>query len=436
MKRFYTQFILVIFVLSSVACVSSKMMKRGSKMEAAGMYEDAAEYYYQAVVAKKTNIEALIGMKRTGQRVLEKKLSEFNKAYNLGNNQEAVYNYQEAVSYLNKVKQIGVELNFAQHYHDYYDEVKDIYLNDKYVEGSRFLETDNFEDAQKLFAEITKLQPNYKDAKQKLDIATYEPLYREALEKSDNKLYRSAYYVCERIINGYGNYKDVYDLKAECLKKASLNLAIVPIENKSSTTSINSSLEALIFKSIQDKNNPFIKIVEVKSNLADIKLYTVVSSFNYNKGTLNEETKTGYQKKQVKVKDEEGNTKTVTEYDKVRYKEFSMSRSVRISYTYKLVNVKTGEILTTNTQSFAAEDDINYAEYSGDKKNLVPGNWESLTRKSSKDVIRDNTRDRNALQSLLSARKVIKDFNVLRDEILNNSAERIAIDVNNYNPES
>ncbi|HPG72768.1 MAG TPA: hypothetical protein PLM49_00645 [Bacteroidales bacterium] len=444
MKTFTRPALFVILALITVSCLSTRLTKKGSKMEEAGMYADAAELYYQAVVAKPTNVDAKMGMKRTGQRVLEKKLSAFNKAYNEGNNKEAVYNFKDADDYYNKITGIGVELNFPGFYREYYDEVKDIYLADKYVEANKYLDAANFTDAERLFREIVSLQPNYKDAKEKLNISVYEPVYREAQIKMDNKLYRTAYYHYDRIIKEYGNYKDSYDLRAECLKKATLTLAIYPVENKSSTSGINATLEAGILKAIQEKQNPFLTLIEASSQtgqgnmarpVADISLYTSVTAFTYEKGTLNKTEKRGYLKKTRQVKDEEGNTKTVTEYDKVVYNEFNMGRSVKISFTYRLIRNKTGEIIGTNSHSFVSEDRIAYAEYSGNSKNLVPGYWKSASSSSQEDVIHDNQKDVKALQELLNGRKVIKDYNTLTGEIIEVSSSRIADAVNNYDPE-
>lgn len=41
-------------------------------MEALGQYADAADMFYYAVQAKRTNVEALAGLKRCGQMTLSK----------------------------------------------------------------------------------------------------------------------------------------------------------------------------------------------------------------------------------------------------------------------------------------------------------------------------------------------------------------------------
>ena len=49
-------------------CNGSKaFVKRAAKMEEAGMTPQAANLYYTAVIKKPTNVDAMVGLKRTGQ---------------------------------------------------------------------------------------------------------------------------------------------------------------------------------------------------------------------------------------------------------------------------------------------------------------------------------------------------------------------------------
>ena len=80
-------------------CASKRFTKQAAKFEQAGLYEDAAEYYYEAVKRKDSNVEAKLGLRKNGQITLENKLSAFMTAYNGADYQEAVYKYKDAESY-------------------------------------------------------------------------------------------------------------------------------------------------------------------------------------------------------------------------------------------------------------------------------------------------------------------------------------------------
>ena len=76
----------VILLLSTQACQNSKhYTKLAQKQEAAGLNKEASESYYTALSKKRANIDAQIGMKKTGQTVLNGMLSEFSQKSSFGN---------------------------------------------------------------------------------------------------------------------------------------------------------------------------------------------------------------------------------------------------------------------------------------------------------------------------------------------------------------
>jgi len=444
--------VLLSLVVVLGSCASKRYTKKGLKYEALGQYSDAADMFYQALSIKRTNIEAMAGLKRTGQMTLSKKLSEFNKAYNDQKNKEAVYYYQDAKDYYNKIASVGVELNFPSFYDEYYDEVKNVYVEDKYYEGIKFLDDEKFADAEKAFREVVKFQSNYKDAEDKLVISINEPKYRNGLKLMDQQQFRKAYYVFDEIIRNASNYKNSHELKAECLEKGTIVVQISKIQNVSTDAQIASTLEAKIIENILEANNPFIKLVDAGNKTAtgkgfynqtistntqnrppDVILNVEISKFVYNKGDLKETEKRGYLKKQVKVTNREtGEEEVKIKYDKVTYKEFFMNRSVDLNFSYKLINGKTNVILKTASRNYIAKDEVNYARYQGDTKNLVPGYWKWLFISSSEDYISDNPKSIKALQNLLNARSQIKDYKTLAEEVVNKTAAEISEAVIDY----
>ena len=116
-------FILTVILLVT-GCASKRNTKKAIKFEQAGLYEDAANYYYIAVQKKASNVDAKLGLRKTGQQTLDRKLSDFSIAYKQADYKKAVYNYLECEKYYNKVKGVGVELNFPEYYKEYYEEAK------------------------------------------------------------------------------------------------------------------------------------------------------------------------------------------------------------------------------------------------------------------------------------------------------------------------
>ena len=99
-----------LILLGTQACQNSKhYTKLGQKQEAAGLNKEASESYYTALWKKRANIDAQIGMKKTGQTVLNAMLSEFSQKSSFGNKKEAVYAFISARDYYSKIKGVGVE---------------------------------------------------------------------------------------------------------------------------------------------------------------------------------------------------------------------------------------------------------------------------------------------------------------------------------------
>jgi tetratricopeptide (TPR) repeat protein len=443
MKKIFTISMIMLSLLIVLGgCATKKYTKKGLKLEAMGQYSEAADMFYQAVTIKNTNLEAMAGLKRCGQMTLSKKLSDFNQAYNNEQNKEAVYYYQDAKAYYNKMNAVGCELNFPSFYEEYYNEAKDTYLEDKYYEASKLLDEERFPESETILREIVKIQPNYKDVKDKLVVAVNEPKYREGLRLMDAGLYRKSYFIFDGIIQAAGAYKSSYDLKSECLSKGTMTISVEPIKNYSSTTGIEGVLQSKIISGIQAANNPFIKLIDsqeggksfqsstinpVKTIVPNALLNVEITKFSYNKGQLQEFEKRGYLRKKVKVLNREtGEYETKTEYDKVIYKEYKMSRTVDMTVTYKLVNGKTGEIYKTSSKTIQTRDDINYARYTGDATNLVPGYWKDIKTASPEDYITDRPEAIRELNNMLNARSQIKDYNTLSGEANDGTASEIS----------
>lgn len=431
MKRLIVIFTFLSVLITVFGCASKRYTKQAKKLEDSGQFSEAANLYYNAVIADRTNTDAFDGLKRTGQMTLSKKLSEFNTAYNLQNNKEAIVKYQEAKTYYDKLFKLDVSLNFPSFYNDYYNEVKDIFLEDKYYLGVNLIDNESFSEAEKVFNEIIKLQPNYKDSKTMLTTSIYEPKYRDGLKYIEQKRYRQAYYTFSEIVEKE-NYKSSFDLKNESLKKGTITIAVLPITDHSYNNEIKSSLQNKIINSIQSLNNPFIKILESNTN-SDLVLSCEIINFNYDQGVLKDAEKRGYKRKTVQVLNKETQQyENKTEYDKITYTEYSMSRNINMTVTYKLTNNQTKEIYNSDTKSIRVGDDIRYAKYNGDISTIVPGYWEKSSGASSKDKVNDDIPSVRELKSLFTARSKIKDYNTLSLEIINSFSGTISKTINDY----
>jgi hypothetical protein len=449
----------IIFLLSIIllvaGCASKRYTKKASKFEEAGLYEDAAEYYYQAVKKTDSNVDAKLGLRKNGQLTLDRKLSDFTFAYKQSDYKKAVYNYLEAEKYNNKIKTVNGDLDFPEYHKEYYEEAKSDYLNKKYSDGLDKLNREDFTAALIVFEEIKGIDFNYKDVKELYVTAKYEPMYRNANQYLETELFRKAYYTFETIIIGAGSYKQSVALKDESQEKGTITILVTDFSYSNrrfgeTANAITSNLKAELSR----LDNTFIKIIDAASlnsnmyengqiniqaaNLAGIKavLTGSVTKVSTTTGGLTKKQKKGYLKEVTKTKDKEGKIIKKVKYYKTRYWEYKQVNRASLALNFKLVSTNDNVVMVSDMINTSDSDKIHYATFSGDKKKLIPGNWKYKDRNSKEDIKKDNKSDINRLNRLLKADKSIKSAESLLNEIMNQSVNKIAKKIDKYNPEN
>ena len=448
--------LLLSLIIILAGCASKRFVKKAMKFESAGLYEDAAEYYYQAVKRKAGNLDAKIGLRKTGQLTLDKKLSEFSLAYKQSENKKAVYSYLDSEKYYKKVNSVGVQLSFADHYKEYYNEVKNSYLEKQYNEGVDKLNLEEFNAATLIFQEIKNIDTNYKDVVQMLTTTKNEPKYRKANEYLDLGLYRKAYYTYSEIINDAGTYKQSEILKEEALKKGIISIVIIPFKSSAKNLEYSRNITEKLNNSLSNFGNPFIKIIDISvldrsvldrkymkinmpaANLSGIKavLYGEVIRVHKISGELKKTEKKAYLKEVKIKKNKAGEEYEDIQYEKISYYEYQQKNSVSIEINYKLISTENNSVMVSDIISLSDKDEIHYAIFDGDKNKLVPGYWKYAKKKSTEDIIKDNSKDRKKLKNLLKADKKIHSTNYLINNLYKEIISEITYKIDQYNPEN
>lgn len=438
-------------------CAASRYAKKAEKFEEAGLYKDAAEFYYESVKRKRTKVETKLGLQKNGQLVLNDLLAEFDKDYQQNETQEAVYSYEEAKNYHDKVAGVGVDLTFPDRYHAYYDEVKNTFIADKYIEGAEQLNREEFDKAEAIFREIVRISPNYKDAKSKLEIAVYEPQYRGAIAYLDAEKYRSAYYIFDQILSKTSGYKDAANLKQEAREKGTIDILIAELGASGNVSRRNNPISTThISNAISMHKNPFINILDNSAinkkqlkkggngydlsalNLAgiDAVMHVQVNNISKQEGKTHVEEKRGYIKEVHKYEDEEGNVQKKETFKKTTYKVYSKTNSASVKVNYRMLSTADGSVMIADEVEARRTDAVEFGRFDGNVKKLVPGYWKSKKRKSPEDVIHDKPYRIMQLRRLMNASDQITTTNHLLKVAKENVVKSIGTAVNNYNPEN
>lgn len=447
-------------VLVGGGCASKKYAKKGMKFEQAGLWEQAADAYIRSLTAKRDNIDAIVGLKRAGQRVLDERSLKVIKAYENDDLKQAVYTYLDAESFKNQAASLGVELSISNMATDYFNDAKPKYVEKIYSEAQTLLDAEKFKDAELLLTEVKRLQPDYGNTQDMLKVSKCEPLYRQAKQFMDAAQYRKAYANLDKIVKEFTNYKDSRDLRDEALQKATITIRVTDFKSTTyNTESIAKSVQAEVVSKLNALNNPFIKVIDVQSTdkiieeqqrsvttgsdleigkllAAKALLSGDVSVIEATQGKLNKTEKRGYIREETKTKDPKtGEEKVNVTYRKVIYWVYNQKNSVSVALKFQLTSTETGAVMVSDFIRSNQADEVNYATFDGPSSKLVPGYWEKINVDSPKDVINDNQLDVRNLQELLKAKRDIASMNTLMSNAIEDIAKRTAQKINQYNPE-
>ena len=117
--------------MSITSCNGAKAyVKKAYKLEEAGMHEQAAVHYMTALGKKPDNVDAHIGLKRTGQIVLSRHLADFDEAVMRNDRESAIRSFKKADSYNNTVANYGVTLAFPAEKRTQYEGVKNAHVQE------------------------------------------------------------------------------------------------------------------------------------------------------------------------------------------------------------------------------------------------------------------------------------------------------------------
>ncbi|WP_306639931.1 CsgG/HfaB family protein [Sanyastnella coralliicola] len=420
----YTALILALFLMAGCA-TSKSFAKKGAKLEEAGMMSEAAQMYYTSLQKNRGNVDAQIGMKKTGQVVLNKMLQEFVTMKTFDDKRKAVAEYQAAERYVNQVKSLGVNLEIPDFYRTDFEEVKHLLINELYDEGISLLDDGKYQDAEARFNEIAKLDPEHPEASDLAAIAYCEPLYKKGMESFELEYYRAAHDNFQMVMSRIPTYKDAPQYRQEALDLGLFTVAMLPFENSTIRNGLDAKVEAYALEALTGVDDPFLKIVDrdnIELILEEQKLglsgvideETAVSvgeligaqailtgtvlGYNREEGDAIRTEREAYEQYKVKKLNKETNKYYYeTKYRKTNYDELSRRNRVTVSFQYKLISLKTGEILKSKIVDREVTDQATWAEYDGELNTLYPArsNGVSLNARARQNLHNQMSANRN-----------------------------------------
>ena len=452
----------ILFLLLAVSILgacsgAAYFARKGNKAQKEGKVGEASYFFIQSLRRNSSNAKAAYGLQIAGQEHLNKLLDVYFQHHNDEKLREAVYAYREAENFYEDVSSVKVSLRFPEYYREYFQEDKAEFLETTYNQAQDFFRKQNFKDAERLFAEIKKWDPNYKDAGKMRNRAEIIPLYEEALKDYDNAFYKTAYGKFSRVVELEASYEQASNYQQESLRRGTFTVAYTPFVDLARNPTMANIVGAQVLADLSKVRNPFFQIVDrsnIEKVLAEQKLALSNASdlvkvgeilgakailtgkileYGFQGGQVTSQRRTGYEAFTDSVWNSSlGRKEATTRYKKVYYSEFTGQSLVKCKVQFQLISTEDGRILAADLVDQQVSDQIRYITYPGNIRALVPGSWTKFNVNEPSDRIFDNPGQRNELRKLSEARKSLKLENELRSETVNSISSKISKGILDY----
>ena len=433
-----------------ISCNGAKAyVKKGAQMEASGMIDSAAEFYFTSLNKKPGNTDAMAGLNRTGSIILSRHFVSFDEALLLDDKESAIANFKKADSFYNRVLAFGITLHFPESKRTQFETVKNAHVEEIYITASAHLEKLEYSQALDLFEEITSLVPGFRDAASLADYAFCKPAYESSLTAMENELFRSAYEGLSDVIKRDPLFSDAAERLEEALEAGRYTIALMTFKNGSNRRNVHTKLSSYVEQNLIGSTDPFLVVVDRESlelilqeqqlelsgltSGAELEIGSLLGARAILKGTVTEcsvsttplrhDNKRGYEQYREEKVNAEGKKYYETKYRSVGYTEYYQSTEASMSFTLKLVSMETGAILSSETVESFSSDAIRYLKYGGNMGKLYPAYPNGAVNASS--------HAHSGLMQLWGSRSSMKNDNIMVDENTKKISAKIQSEIEN-----
>lgn len=424
-------------LITIVSCTGSRWYyKAAEKLEKQGLVSEAADYYLESLHRKPSNLKARVKLKEVGQKHVSSLASEFFRNYNTQQLEPSLITFEKLKAYVAKSLVLGIELNYPKNYDEDYLAAVELYCLNNHSKAALLVYQKKYSEALIYILKINKYNPDYKNTRQLEIIAFCEPIYQSSIIQIENKNYKNALSFLLKINEKTENYKDSKDLLE--LSKAMQTKGFMLFQPTTSRSNLDLDIKNNLFSSFNQiaiQKFDFVKIInntpfQNSTNIIDLNnnnnidliqairkatgadyFYTfdVSNSKEYYSGLTKSEY-TGFEQVAVKI-----NTVIVTEYKPFQYYLKKENRSFSYDFTYKLINVNSNQIVSSQTINHIANDAIEFQE----SKNFTVGNSNKYYPYNPSQTNAPSQLNIYSWRDKFSARKNLKSLEELKIEVFN-----------------
>ncbi|MEL0334600.1 MAG: hypothetical protein VW980_02290 [Flavobacteriales bacterium] len=424
--------------------------KSGNKYAKAHMLKESVTAYKQAIDRKPGRVKYRMAMDQQGNALLEELYTNYRFAD--GNDSLSIYKFLEAEKWRNYLKPYINTSRYEGFYDRDYADQLDRFLSQKYIRAEKWIRTRQFDRAQSNLEEIKSLDPNYKEVQSLLEFSEVEPIYVQALDLFEGNKFREVHELLQPMLKKYPKQEMLRKLEEQAIERGIYRLGIISDPNiTGSEATMSAALQSAVISLIQKNDDPFLELLDrtnfemlqqeqeaiingttneaaVTQELlaADAYLKVIITHVYENEGTLNQQTRRGWERYYVTTKNDEGEEVKKAMYKKVTYREFTKQNEASYDMQLAMVERATSRILWSESFHHEDKDEIHYVEFSG-TGDLFSGDWRYQNKEHPSDRRRN---DSGSMNRLVKANKRIQSTSSMRKDAISSLAQKAAAHVN------
>jgi len=235
-------------------------------MEKLGNFKQASELYLGVLYRKPNLPEIENALRRSAQLHISETAFTIATKNEKGDKEGVVNEYYNLNGFVNQVNAFTKNLDIDQQTKAIYNKNLDQYLMGQYDLGIKYLSEKKFAEAESVFNDISRFNPNYKDTPKQLSIAINEPVYLSGIQLFGEKKYMPAYDKWNEIYTREANYKDVKNKLQQALNERYKEGSYYLMQE-------NFKEAELAFEQVKNINNNYLDVKNLHREAASEPIY-------------------------------------------------------------------------------------------------------------------------------------------------------------------
>ena len=431
-----TSYIIFVLGVLLVSCSEYKgLMKDGKSFEDAHMYEKALANYNRAY-ALRSNPESLIARKRITEQILQNK---FANPIRLASAQGDLYTAKNLFAQLATFVEANKELEISMppDLNTMIEASKEAWYKVKFDLATTLTQDASYDEALEVIKEIRFMVGNAKELDYLENLCKVMPAYYEGEKAYNESRWREAYDAYGRVVKLDPSFRDAKEKLDLSLEKGRVRVAYVAVDTKSISNEVEREIGAYINQELLEDKDPFLQILDRDYTQKIMEEQQMVMSGLYDENSVIQAGRlTGakyillgevIEYKESHVQENYGIRKGFLgksiDDKRIKYQMWNDQYRVVARTRVSMLDAESGETLFTLILPGDSTIKVQWAEYKGDISQVYPGNWKWELINSREDYVDAN--GYQELQKSFASKPNTSELNKIREVIFSYMAGEV-----------